>query len=281
MKIIRYACIPLLVLLLAACDQSKKDSGNAHSLQGYASQEDSLLVIGERTPFQYRPCSIKKELQYSIYDVTMDYPYDGEQALVDSVRWWLNSRLGNSFDVDLSKPKEMLSYYAKSFDDEITDEDRSFLREMEMKMELSCYCKIIMDTDSLLTYKVETYYYGGGVHGVSDIYGVTFRKRDGHQFGWDMLKPGLSLYKEIKQGLMTYFEVDNDIDLFQSMLLDEDTSVDAIPYPTTEPWIERDGLHFTYSAYEVACYAAGLPSFVIPGERAKKYLKPEVLSLLR
>ncbi|MBO6068986.1 MAG: DUF3298 domain-containing protein, partial [Bacteroidales bacterium] len=55
---------------------------------------------------------------------------------------------------------------------------------------------------------------------------------------------------------------------------------DTIPFPVWTPSPTEDGLCFTYQQYEIAAYAMGMPSFVIPYDKVKPYLTPEALDLL-
>ena len=58
--------------------------------------------------------------------------------------------------------------------------------------------------------------------------------------------------------------------------LTELTSVDDInniPRPQFAPYLTPRGMVFTYQQYEIAAYAAGLPSFIVPYEKISSFLK--------
>lgn len=39
---------------------------------------------------------------------------------------------------------------------------------------------------------------------------------------------------------------------------------EQIPFPKYEPYYTEDGVCFIYQQYEIACYAAGRPTFTLP-----------------
>ncbi|MBR3548066.1 MAG: DUF3298 domain-containing protein, partial [Bacteroidaceae bacterium] len=66
-------------------------------------------------------------------------------------------------------------------------------------------------------------------------------------------------------------EVTTDEELMeQLMLADNWRDASSLPLPTTEPWIDGDGLHMIYQQYEICSYAQGLPSVDLSMERTKE-----------
>ena len=53
-----------------------------------------------------------------------------------------------------------------------------------------------------------------------------------------------------------------------------------LPMPVTPPLFGKDGIIVTYQQYEIAAYAAGMPSFVIPYNKAKGLLNQTGKALL-
>ena len=51
-----------------------------------------------------------------------------------------------------------------------------------------------------------------------------------------------------------------------------DVQVYNIPLPKNPPYFTQDGLTFVYQQYEIAPYAAGMPTFSIPYDVAKGLL---------
>lgn len=131
----------------------------------------------------------------------------------------------------------------------------------------------VYEDDQYITMHSAIYVYLGGAHGSYIDGGATFRKSDGRRMGWDLLK-GMGrkeLTDRIKKGLMPYFSVTNLDDLCE-MLLIGDIFDDVqkrhafdhdFPLPATAPYLTKDGIQIIYQQYEIAPYAAGLPSCVI------------------
>jgi hypothetical protein len=150
--------------------------------------------------------------------------------------------------------------------------------------------KLVKVTDTL-TYAVflsQDYIYMGGAHGGVGGEGyITFDKRNGHAISQfvdtarvadmqPLLVEGLiQYYVDAEQPKMTADE------LFERLQLPFDGPKNQIPLPVGQPCPTNEGLSFTYGQYEIACYADGMPSFVIPYEKIKPFLTEEAAQLLR
>ena len=122
---------------------------------------------------------------------------------------------------------------------------------------------------------INMYQYTGGAHGGTFISGMTFRKSDGRRVEWDLFTK--SMQDVIKKGLKKYFEVNTDEELENSLSL-ENTYM--LPLPATPPVFTKEGVMFTYQQYEIAAYAAGLPSFIVPYDEAKSLMNTTGKNLL-
>ena len=133
--------------------------------------------------------------------------------------------------------------------------------------ELASSTKITKDyeTDRVVTYLFNSYENGGGAHGGAVGSGMTFRKSDGRRVAWDMFSSG-KMQTVLRDGLKEYFEVKTDEELASNLTL---TETYLLPMPVTPPIFGKDGIIVTYQQYEIAPYAAGMPSFVIPYNKAK------------
>lgn len=142
----------------------------------------------------------------------------------------------------------------------------------DLKIELS------EQTDSYLTFTSGYEVYTGGAHGGYSSEGATFSKTDGKRMGWNMFDPTkrAELVAQLKKGLMDYFndatedKITTDSALFEQLMLWDDPETPeneleyGIPLPKSEPYVTRNGIVFTYQQYEIAAYACGLPSCVLP-----------------
>ena len=132
------------------------------------------------------------------------------------------------------------------------------------------------ETDRYVVFLSEDYVYLGGAHGgIIGRGGLTFDKKDGalvEQF----LDPACldAIQPLLRKGLSQYFS-DNDMEVTPEELdniLFLETGI--VPFPAWTPYPSEDGLVFTYQQYEIAAYAAGMPSFTIPVDDLLPYLTP-------
>ena len=86
----------------------------------------------------------------------------------------------------------------------------------------------------------------------------------------------------LTKGLISYFadagEQIAEGDLRGYLTLSDE---DIIPLPVWQPYPTKDGLVFTYQQYEVAPYAAGMPSFVLPYAEVEQFLTEDAAKMLR
>lgn len=144
-------------------------------------------------------------------------------------------------------------------------------------------------TDDYLTFTLGREVYTGGAHGGYLVDGATFRKSDGKQMGWNLFDPSKrpELVAQLKKGIMAYFndaadeKITTDSALYEHLILydNPDTPENelefGLPLPMTEPLVTKDGIAFTYQQYEIAAYACGLPSCVLPVTAVKDCLSDE------
>ena len=95
-------------------------------------------------------------------------------------------------------------------------------------------------------------------------------KIDGKKFSKDMIMRPYAIQNDIKAGLKKYFGVVTDDELMDNLQLNNELyNINNLPLPETDPWITKDGVFFSYAPYEIASYAAGAPSIVIPISKVK------------
>ena len=217
--------------------------------------------------------------------VTADFPTAGNAALTNSICEYISEELGGTYRGDVSKTDSMLAYYVQTRKAAL--EDYLVEEAMEDMPPLYNMAKVMKryETDKFVTYISTTESYYGGAHGMHTAIGTTIRKSDGRRFGQEMLiKTDSDGFRAIiKEGLREYFsDFDdhrlNDEELKNALLTDN--SVDYLPLPQFAPTLEKPGVVFTYQPYEIAPYAAGMPSFTVPYDKMKPYLTAAVLDML-
>jgi hypothetical protein len=81
----------------------------------------------------------------------------------------------------------------------------------------------------------------------------------------------------MKKGLKKYFEVNTDEELENCLSLEHTY---LLPLPANPPLFIKEGVSITYQQYEIAPYAAGLPSFILPYNEAKSLMNTTGKNLL-
>ena len=193
--------------------------------------------------------------------LNIDYPTSGNAILLQNIREWINEELGGTYDGDLNDGATFFAYYTKGLDN--NEEDGYSTTDIKKANE----------TSKIITYIKDCYAYAGGAHGYGFAVGVTFRKIDGKKFSKDMIMRPYAIQNDIIAGLKKYFGVVTDDELMDNLQLNNELyNINNLPLPETDPWITKDGVFFSYAPYEIASYAAGAPSFVIPISKVKNHV---------
>ena len=146
----------------------------------------------------------------------------------------------------------------------------------------------VADTLNYVVFLSQFYTYTGGAHGgIGGDGDLTFSKVDGKliEHFVDSTKVE-AMQPLLREGLKSYFAENGvkmtDNELFENLQIGISGNERTIPLPMLQPFPTGEGLVFTYQQYEVACYAAGMPSFVVPynkiapnlTEEASRWLEP-------
>ena len=240
--------------------------------------------------------SLHDTTDYSITDMTLDLP-SGNDAVATAIRQKLmeitddymstmtsyeNTRSYPPYEGDLNDAEAYVNYQFSHGAAALEQASKQFSEDMAQDG-ADDYEPICLEYDFSLTREYETsafavflslnYTYLGGAHGgVVGRGPLTFDKNDGS------LTEILDRSKEreiqplLIKGLTEYFSSEgvsvSPEDLFDYLLLDGKT----IPLPVWEPSPSKEGLTFTYQQYEIAAYAAGMPSFTVPYNDMTPYL---------
>ena len=281
----------LLMAVVYGCNQKTQTSLPSPSQNDSASvtvkEQEDAQKDGKLT---YKQVEQSKKDKSGEYKIIVDFPTSGNPILMNAIREYISESLGisyagelennmqGSYDGDLSNGQKMIDYYfdlkykefKKAHDlmaENMTGDVPTFASETEIHF--------LYETDKFVTYEMKKYEDMGGAHGGTFISGMTFRKSDGRRVEWDLFTK--SMQDVIKKGLKKYFEVNNDEELENSLSL-ENTYM--LPLPAAPPVFTKEGVLFTYQQYEIAAYAAGLPSFIVPYDEAKSLMNTTGKNLL-
>ena len=268
----------LAALTLTSCN--KKQAATTSSADA-----DSTTVVAPTEKAQNDKLTTKKiakslKNDAGEFDLTIDFPEGGNATLVNAIREYISESLGStygggedeslqgSYSGDVADGEKMATYYfdlkVKEFTGMYNDMKQDGMPEIP---ELASSIKITKDyeTDKVVTFLYNSYENGGGAHGGAVGSGMTFRKSDGRRIDWDLFTT-VKMQSTIRDGLKEYFEVKTDDELAGCLTLNDSF---ILPMPVTPPLFGKDGIIVTYQQYEIASYAAGMPSFVIPYKKAK------------
>ena len=224
------------------------------------------------------------------------YPDDGETACTDSARAWVATRLSfasGSSGVPLFVPtaaeiadgQTLANATASALMAMARGDFEDFERDsIRVSYEFECRFRPVFVSDSLLTYSYSGYVYLGGAHGGAAGLGQTFNRMSGEALTFaNSIEPSATddLRAMIRRALWTqYFTTETDgegaLTLRDVLLIDPDT----LPLPSSAPEFMADGVHVTYQQYEIACYAAGMPSVVLPYDSVAPLMRPAIVRLL-
>lgn len=228
--------------------------------------------------------SVSFEKKDSIAEVSIyaDFPTTAPQSIKTAISEYIIEFLGAEYMGSLENGDSIVNYYGRKEYNYLVNEFKE--TEGETPLMVDHKFNKIRETRKYVTYVAVNDVYMGGAHGFSIVQGATFRKADGRKFNNDML---VGVYKDefralLKKGLKEYFGMPKmtDDDLKKLLILNDPYDVDFLPLPQNPPYITAKGLTFVYQQYEIAAYAAGLPSFTIPFDEIKPYLTSTVLKML-
>lgn len=215
---------------------SLADSINAWIVEMYAP-----LALTAKESYEGAQIDIKKEI-----------------AANPSVGSYVKKQAEKMLQIDTGELKEILDNYEAE-----GEYQPNYAREVIVRK--------VYEDSLFVTMQYTCYQYFAGAHGSYVVVGETFSKEDGHRMRWELLSAysDKELRNEIKNGIKKYFEVKTDEELCENLMVDPDESEalsmvrDAFPMPNTYPCLMSEGVVIMYQQYEIAPYAAGLPSCVL------------------
>lgn len=228
---------------------------------------------------------------YAKVSIGGQYPAGESSAVSDSIRLWLSRSLAATDSPDgsgltpvssVDDADKVVSAYGKELLDWFRSDLKDFAADdMQMNYEYEAGFSPTFISDSLVSYVFTRYIYLGGAHGGFCYYARSFNRNNGAALTFDsILLPGkkAELLDLIRQELaLQYFESEDGEYSMQDMLLIDPAE---LPLPACMPEFTEKGMVITYQQYEIACYAAGLPSCTLPYQAVKPLLNEATLSLL-
>ncbi len=261
------AAVCALTLLLTGC-KTKPDTRVL----------DSLTSLSQITPAEIGVSQLSTADSVSVngtsvvVKISADFPESGNFFAVNNIREWMSEQMGGTFAGNVENGQKMMEHYRDMF---MADFKENVLPDLPPIEDMAVYKNLkfqkTYETDKIVTYLYSQEGYGGGAHGWFLSEGQTFRKSDGRRVDFDLFREEskMELASLIKDNLLAqYFEADkgNSGDFFFQ------EAVDFFPLPESAPVFTEKGVVFTYQQYEVAPYAAGLPTCTISYDLIEPFL---------
>ena len=273
-----------LVACMFACGNKQESKPADNSQQAEVSQE--LTDGADNSRFTTDSVGFGLETKKAIVNMWADFPKGGNAILVNAIREFISEEMGGSYMGDLSDADAMVRHYVNEAQKELNKLSDEFESDEAPTLSHSIGIQKLNETDKYVTYTAGEEVYLGGAHGSWISRAVTFRKSDGRRFDAHMLHDTDSeaFHLLLKEGVKSYFaDATDDTQITDEMLKDMllvESPVDYLPLPQYPPHLTAEGVAFCYQQYEIAPYAAGLPSFTIPYDKIRTYLTATALQMI-
>lgn len=283
MKKITGTFLPLFVIIIifSAC---------RHGRSWFGSTETDTLCVNS---FKFTKTDSTDGRTVEV-NLKADYPSPITGALSANIAAWIRKSIAPEIATpDTMDGQKVVDFIGKSmFDHYKNGEDK------ESNMECSVTAELVCKRRNYVSYVLTGYEYTGGAHGITVIHGATFSQLDGKQYGWELLKDTAKtgFHKLMKKGVRKYLssfdasrgEISDEELVEELMIFNSDGNPVTpeqldhdFPLPSTPPYLTRTGVTFVYAAYEIACYAAGMPTFTISFDDIDDYLSHEAKKLIK
>lgn len=302
--------ITAVSLSFASCGNKNAETAELENAFAYPLEIENYAFADSS---KYANISIKAVLPVAKDSVSQVIRDSLVNLVGNSIRSYQGSQMEDTkpliakYNGDEKDAKSMLDYYSKEVskllnsqakedydekvkyweeDTTLTDEQRKEFKESVTPWDYSMDVTKTSEDSTFVVFNDTEYAYIGGAHGgVFGWGGITFRFSDG-SIVKEFLKDNVTkdIQPLLKKGLKEYFnenadeKITTDKQLLEQLMLPEE-SKGLIPLPAWTPFPDEKGkgLVFTYQQYEIACYAVGMPSFVLSWEELKPFLKEDIL----
>lgn len=306
--------ITAVSLSFASCGNKNAETAEIEDAFAYPLEIENYTFSDSS---KYANISIKAVLPVAKDSVSQVIRDSLVNIIGNSIRSYQGSQMEDSkpliakYNGDEKDAKSMLDYYSKAVskllnsqakedydervkyweeDTTLTEEQRKEFKEGVTPWDYSMDVTKTSEDSTFVVFNDTEYAYIGGAHGgVFGWGGITFRFSDG-SIVKDFLKDNVlkDMQPLLKKGLKEYFnenadeKIKTDQQLMEQLMLPEE-SKGLIPLPAWTPFPDEKGkgLVFTYQQYEIACYAVGMPSFVLTWEELKPFLREDILEDLK
>ncbi len=204
-----------------------------------------------------------------------------EEGLRQAVGEWMDELLGGTYPGDASDIKALTEFYGVAHRDSLSKEiEEDSDRPLFDKLAYEARVEKTFESPLVASFNLSIYINLGGAHPSSQEYAVTFRKSDGRRLSWDIIRhyTDYQFKQLLKEYVKEYMNVETDEEM--ARMLFDGNDVNNMPWPLTPPQLTAEGIAFVYQQYEIAPYALGMPSAIIPYSRVKPLLTEQAKMLI-
>lgn len=260
---------------------------------GSVAPADTTPNAQEQTVLRTDSISRAPSDEHCSVELTIDFPTEGPQPLVDSLRSYIGNEMKSfymarldddgqpraaTYTGSLADGKALVDFHAEHILADMKEMYQAYKDSdsdaADLYMVDQSSIRKTSENDSIVTYESGCYQFEGGAHGLYWLEGATFSKKDGQRIKIE-LDPFMveEMQPLLSAGLEQYLK-DNGAETTVEELMNGGLfmSDGLVPLPSTEPYLTADGVKFIYQEYEIGPYAIGVPTFTIPLDKLTPYL---------
>ena len=267
-----------VTLIIAACNGKKPADGEETNIDTVNADSIAAMVEEQIPTLEFDSVKLAHSDQWFDYTVDVVLPNGSDYEAIKNMRQVILRNFGiknatgeEDFKQTIVGKMKNKAAEAKSDLEEMSayaDEDEEFGLKYSYEDDISVDCI----TNGYVTFESMGDDYRAGAHGMPWHYRFSVNRSTGKALKWaDIIKPTMKskLKPILKKAVVDqYFNGDKDI-------------IDGFDLPGAEPALTPNGVWFGWGAYEIACYAAGMPECVVDYEKLQDYLTDTVKEIVR
>lgn len=157
--------------------------------------DDAKKIVQGANNMEFEKVTNSQDINKIIH-VRIESVYPMGASIVDNaIREYINEELGGSYEGNINDGKNMMQHYTlKKMTKEKQEAQERYNDKMaEYRTDENSYrfldsIYVAFENENLITLRHFVLEYRGGIENFTTSYSVTFRKSDGRQFGYDMMK---------------------------------------------------------------------------------------------
>lgn len=206
------------------------------------------------------------------YQCSIDIPVTDNQALHDSICYWIGQNFGSSYDGDPRDLKAMVNFYKNwALDPDGYGEPEGF--------DISYTVEMMEATDQHVTYSFKNFFEAySSPRANSETTYVTFNRNTGKRFTRQMVNKDESLEMLVMNALLEQYFSEWDSEALSDILVFDPDDLEEAGFwlpQYTDPYLLNDNLYFYYWEHDIANRVAGQPYCALPYDAVEPYLTEE------